>query len=408
MFRKLVSQISFSPALVGQLGFYAKRLKKEQTTRRLGLVFVALALVVQSLVVFQPPESANAAASSDFVYGGLGLGSKRSLNNFLAPYDSNATNLRDIMNATGITRAEIASAQFGSFITGDKLGWGREPRAGGTAITVKNSAGTPVGAIYGRPLNVMNGRNAQIYGWIGYSANVGWFAIMQACGNLITDRVPPPVTPPTPPPTPPPAPPTPTPTPPKPANVVLSKSAINATQNGVVASTVTAKESDKITYTITVKNTGEVAKLTTLEDSLDDVVQYATLIDNGGGTFDATKKVLSWPAVELKGGETQVRTFTVQILATIPATPQGLSDPTSYDCVIDNVFGTTDVSIPITCAPPKVIEQITTELPRTGPRENALFAGVVLAVVLYFFLRSKQLGKEVRLIRRDLNSGTIS
>lgn len=55
MFRKIVSQLSFSPALVGQLSFYAKRLRKEQATRRLGLVFVAMALVVQSLVVFQAP-----------------------------------------------------------------------------------------------------------------------------------------------------------------------------------------------------------------------------------------------------------------------------------------------------------------------------------------------------------------
>ena len=54
MFRKIVSNLPFSPALVGQLGFYAKRLKKEETTRRLGLIFIALALVVQSLAVFQP------------------------------------------------------------------------------------------------------------------------------------------------------------------------------------------------------------------------------------------------------------------------------------------------------------------------------------------------------------------
>jgi len=43
MFKKIVSQLSFSPALVAQLGFYARRLRKEQATRRLGLVFVGLA-----------------------------------------------------------------------------------------------------------------------------------------------------------------------------------------------------------------------------------------------------------------------------------------------------------------------------------------------------------------------------
>jgi len=62
MFRKIVSNLTFSPALVGQLGFYAKRLRKEEATRRVGLIFTALALVVQGFAVFTPPESANAAS----------------------------------------------------------------------------------------------------------------------------------------------------------------------------------------------------------------------------------------------------------------------------------------------------------------------------------------------------------
>ena len=130
MFRKIVSQLSFSPALVGQLGFYARRLRKEEATRRLGLIFVALALVVQSLVVFQGPESANASNANDFVPGGLGLGANRSLDNFLRPYDANTNHLQDIMTSAGVTRAEIASAQFGSFIAGEKYSWGRETRPG--------------------------------------------------------------------------------------------------------------------------------------------------------------------------------------------------------------------------------------------------------------------------------------
>jgi hypothetical protein len=51
MFRKLVSNLSFSPALVGQIAFYAKRLKKEETTRRLGLLFTVFALIIQAFVV---------------------------------------------------------------------------------------------------------------------------------------------------------------------------------------------------------------------------------------------------------------------------------------------------------------------------------------------------------------------
>ena len=61
----------------------------------------------------------------------------------------------------------------------------------------------------------------------------------------------------------------------------------------------------------------------------------------------------------------------------------------------------------IDCPTPKVVEQVVDQLPHTGASENILFAGGVLSVVVYFYARSRQVKKEVRLIRRDLNAGTI-
>lgn len=398
MFRKIVSNLSFSPALVGQLAFYAKRLRKEEATRRMGLVFVVLALIVQSLVVFNPPEPANAASSADFVYGGLGLGANRSLNNFLVPYDNNTANLRDIMNATGITRAEIAATSFGSFRTPGKLSWGREPRPGqSSSVNVYNSNWQQIGAIYGRDMTIING-DTDIYGYIGYSAKVGWFAIMQECGNLVTDRPLPNPTPPKPP----------EPPKPNPAKLSFTKSATNVSQGNVNATKQAAKSNDRITYTISAKNSGGSNGDIVFEDVLTDTLQYATLVDSGGGTYNKTTGKLTWPKVTIKPNETVSRTYTVSVLASIPATPTGISDPSSYNCVMENVFQDNSVSVPLDCAPPKVIETIVTELPKTGPAENMMFAGVVLAVVAYFYLRSRQLGKEVRLIRRDLNAGAIS
>lgn len=520
MFRKIVSQLSFSPALVGQLSFYAKRLKKEEASRRLGLIFVALALVVQSLVVFQPPESANAANAADMIPGGLGIGSARSFNNFLGPYDRNERSMQDIYNYFGITRAEILAAgnNFSHFTVNNKISWGFENRAGTTAVGITNGAGTQVTTLYGRPLQTNNPVNDEIYAYIGHSARTGWFAIMQSCGNLVTDIYP----------SPPPPPPAPakitakksamnvtqgnvdaTKTTAKvndkltftltatntggtaktvefsdnltdtlsfskltstgggtinattkvltwpsvnlapgasaaktftvqmnsslettktdcklvnsftdstvtvpvgctlpPANVVLSKSAKNVSQGNVEASSVTAKEKDRITFTLTAENKGGTAKDVTFADMIGDTLEYSKIIDNGGGTYNQTTRTLSWPVINLKANSKEIRTFTVQILDAIPATPKGQSDQSSYDCRIENVFGT-NVLINVTCPPPKVIEQVVPELPHTGPRENMIFAGIVFAVVVFFYFRSKQLGTEVRLIRRDLNGGTI-
>lgn len=518
MFRKIVSQLSFSPALVGQLGFYAKRLRKEQATRRLGLVFVALALVVQSLVVFQPPQAANASNSNDFIPGGLGTGSNRSLNNFLRPYDKNDRHLKDIMNYAGITREEIAAAKFGTFKVGNKKSYGFENRAGSTMVPI-TADGKRVATIYGRPLTVWGySKNTDIYAYIGYSKVAGWFAIMQVCGNLVTDEIlKPPVVPEpanivasktgtnvtqgnidaskvaaqandtisytisvkntggtattvtmkddlgqvmqyatltnngggtynatnetlswgsvqvnpgatisktytvkmksslisttnecsmknnflsksvlvpvacsTP-----------------PANIVLSKTAVNITQGNVDATQVTAQESDRISFTLAAENKGGTAKEFTFVDSLSDALEYAKIIDNGGGTFDEQAKKLTWPTVMLEPGHKEIRTFTMQLLPEIPATPQGISDASSYDCRIENTFYEAHIVISLTCPAPKIIEEIVPELPQTGPTENMIFAGVVLAVVSYFYFRSRQLGTEVRLIRRDLNGGTI-
>ncbi len=390
MFRKIVANLSFSPALVGQLSFYAKRLRKEEVTRRTGLVFVALALVVQSLVVFQPPESANAANAADFVTGGLGIGSARSFDNFMRPYDANTKHLKDIMNRFGITREEILSTKFGSFITSsNKLSWGHVAKPGSKPVTVQNAAGEDVTTVHGRPITLTNGTGTRIYGWIGQSKSMGWFAIMQSCGNLVTEKLPP--------------------TPPKPeaAKIELSKTTKNVSQGNIDAQRSVAQAGDRISFTITATNTGGSPGIVEFSDNLEDVLEYSTLIDDGGGSFNAQTKVLSWPNVSLAAGETASRTFAVNVLQSIPTTPQGQSEPSSYNCVIENVFGTASVSVPVSCAPPKVIENIVTELPKTGPTENIIFGAVLLAVVSYFYFRSRQLGKEVRLIRRDLNVGTI-
>lgn len=520
MFRKLISNLPFSPSLVGQLGFYAKRLSKEEATRRIGLIFTALALVVQCLAVFQPPEAANASSGNDLVYGGLGLGSNRSLDNFLQPYDANIGGLKDIMTYVGITREEIAASQFSSWMTGETLSWGHDPRysyaQGERAVPITNSAGQVLQTVYARPMKLANGQD-RIYGWVGHSNAIGWFAIMQACGNLVTNSVPPP----------PPPPPQPaaicqslsivslsrtsyrfnghgstangaaikgytytvkdgsgktvatkvvattdttsnvtqtlatgnytvqlvvntslgnktgtncakqlTVAPPNKcalnplltvedtecqpcpgdqsiwvkdakcvAQIVKSKDAFNLDQNGNATAT-TADASQRVRFTVTAKNEGKLEAKVDLTDNLADSLEYATLIDNGGGTLDTTSKTLSWGQVTLKPGQSTDRTFVVKLADVIPAIAQGTSDPTSYNCVMTNSFGNA-TNIKVNCPAPKVVEQIVGQLPQTGPTENMFFVGIVFSIVTYFYARSRQMKKEVRLIRRDLNAGTI-
>ncbi|MEI6054211.1 MAG: hypothetical protein WCQ49_02460 [Candidatus Saccharibacteria bacterium] len=426
MFKKIVSNLPYSPALIGQLAFYAKRLRKEETTRRLGLFFVILALIVQSLAVFQPPEAANAASASDMVYGGLST----SLDSYLKPYDSNTKFLKDTMNYIGITREEIVASKYSSWTAKDKISWGFISKysydQGERVYSVTNASGQIVTTVYSRPMTIKNSPDTEIFGWIGYSKKVGWFGIMKNCGNLVTNAAPKVVPPPTP-----------TTTVPdkcalnpallstdkdcKPClgnetiwindpsckpNIIKSKTATNTSKNFIDASSEIADAGDQISYTINIENTGLESTTVKLEDNIADILEYSTLTNNGGGSLDKNTGILSWSDVTLIPKAKQTRTFVVKLLDPIPVSAQGISDDTSFDCNMTNVFGNS-INIKVNCPTAKVVEQVVTRLPVTGPNENIVFIGIVLAFTSYFYARTRQVKKELRLIRRDASSGII-
>lgn len=640
MFKKIVSNLSFSPALVGQLGFYAKRLKKEEATRRIGLVFVALALVVQSFSVFSPPESANAASGNNIIYGGI-----RDKNDLLNMYDRNSDSaghkdIQQIYSYFGITRQDITKATMSSFNSRDQnlaiqsvgrstYSWQRDPHAiPGTSSTVYSSATYKFDSL---PYTIKNGSTYRAL--IGHRASDGgWFAIMLDCGNPAYLTLPPP---PPPPPAPKPTPsaacsalaepqitnrtsvtltgtasvangatissytftvkdssgkivatktvqtgsgraattvsvsndgsytaqvtartsagdktaascikkfsisPAPTalcvslkapqaitrtkftftgvasaangakitaytyivkdksgkvvfeqkvasgatttsvtndfksdgtytvqvivstsvgdktgascartfPVTPEPRCALnpdlvktnpdckpcendatiwykdddcssvfdLKKTVSNVTQLIDNADNTTAKTSDSLEYKLTVKNTGNETGTYVIKDNIGDVLEYANLVDAGGGTIVSeglgvpveTVGTITWPAVSIKPGQTITKIVSVRVKATIPMTPQSPSNPESYNCRMVNDFSGNNTTVMVECPKEKIVEQVVTQLPHTGAGENMLFAGGILAIAVYFYARTRQVKKEVRLIRRDLNSGTI-
>lgn len=578
MFRKIVSHLPFSPTLIHELGFYAKRLSKEEATRRMGLIVTTLALVVQSFVLFNPPESANASHPSDMVNGGVWDG-----NALLAAYDRNTNNFADLMDTIGITRAELYKATTNQQRLSSNSGnysWGLTPQFGGArgegSYTIKSQRTGSTRTFYYRPHHLWGSFTYPAF--VGHSTKFGWFAIMKNCGNLIAPRVP---APPTCPPgqvgnypncsVPPKkctipgktnllendpdckpdpkctipgkttlkaddpnckpdpvatcsalrvtrhndtyqftgtataehgatitryvfkvyrdgklvdtvradthgksatatytqkqqgnykvimsvvtsvgektagdcektftiAPPEKCPVNPQllkedprcqpcpgdptvwvedkkcSASFVMLKSANNMTQR-VDAIKATAKAHDRITYRLRVTNKGLVPASYTFKESLTDVLDYATVFDAGGGELKddpngSSKhgKLLVWPEITLKPGESQERSFTVQMKSQLSSMATGTSHPGSFDCRMDNTFGNT-VSIGVDCpTEKKVVETIAKELPRTGASENMIIAGTALAIITYFYARSRQLKKEVRLVRHNFNAGTL-
>lgn len=636
MFRKLVSNLPFSPALVGQLGFYAKRLRKEQFTRRLGLVFTALALVVQSFAVFTPPEQALASSAADIIPGGV-----RSVDDIINVYDAGAqgqNDFKDLMDYFGVSRQELANMNRTMVMvcSSDQsvVSFGRSHRYSTAEGELVHNVPRQVGGFstfYSVPLFRFDSINNTVNcyeSFVGNSSKIGWFSIMRKCGNfqikqdvrklpkahlvsascktiqgwayderqqnlkvkiylyfngppgkgqqvgpIMSDQ------------TTPSAPigtgygfsyavpeqyqksttpttvwavmqplpgwdqptvqfdntltipanctPTETPTavcsslnlnridrtrfslvakatksggasingyvfavqdktgkkvyeksinstvdsaesgtfdlknvgdytakvvvktsigdkespectkllqvtPPdkcqynpnltstdqdcKPCpynkniwikdeqncrpQVSQSKEAVNLTQNFKDANGTTAKTTDRIRFTVHTTNIGDGTVTAKADESLGDVLQYAKLLDLGGGTFDENTKVLSWGDIALGPQQTDSRQFVVQVNDVIPATPRGANDPAAYNCLMTNSYGNT-INIHVQCPFEKTVENTVKQLPSTGTGENIVFGTALLMVVTYFYARSRQMNKEVRLIRKEFNFGTI-
>lgn len=537
MFRRIVSNLAFSPALVGQLGFYAKRLRKEEATRRIGLIFTVLALVVQSFAVFTPPEVTNAANGDNVIYSGI-----TSKEDLLRIYDrgvdsAGRNDIRQIYTHFGVSRQDIANASIGTYYTNDFNGqlktvgrsdWGVSNRQ---PVKITDSTTT----VYtGEFLDGYNHKRWPMKALIGKrSIDGAWFAITMDCGNVVYVVPPPPVK-------------RPnasctalrvtpitrtkvqltatasvvdgatiagytysikdkagiqvagqrvatssttsrldvslprdgsytatvtahtsvgdktstacasvltvSPEPRCPLNPALtlsspdckpceadsslwykdpacqpgfeiSKAVSNITQNQTDANGQTAQPNDQLRYTLTVTNTGKSTGTYAVGDSLSDVLEYADVVDLGGGsliqsgstphqaaegsdTRSLVGPAVTWPSVTLKPGESAKKIVLVRVKATIPATAVNMANMKSYDCKMANTFGNT-LSVGVNCPPEKVAETVVTQLPHTGATENMIFAGVVLAVVTYFYARARQTKAEVRLIRRDLHAGTI-
>jgi uncharacterized repeat protein (TIGR01451 family)/fimbrial isopeptide formation D2 family protein len=145
-------------------------------------------------------------------------------------------------------------------------------------------------------------------------------------------------------------------------NIEQSKKAYNNSKNAD-ATTVSADRGNTITFTLTTKNTGNATKHDyVITDDLSGVLPLADIVDLNGGKLNGN--ILTFPAMDIKAGETVTKTFKVSVKTT-------LAPSISYQ--IKNTYGNT-VIINI---PGKTVY----EAPKTGSGATsaAVFAGLLTA-----------------------------
>lgn len=131
-------------------------------------------------------------------------------------------------------------------------------------------------------------------------------------------------------------------------NIVISKSAFNNNKN-VDATTVTADRGNTITFTLTTKNTGNATKNDyVVTDDLSGVLALADIVDLNGGKLNGN--ILTFPAIDIKAGETVTKTFKVSVKTTLAPSISYQIKNTYGNTVIINVPGKTVYEAPKTGA----------------------------------------------------------
>lgn len=395
MFRKLISEVTFSSSLVGELGRYAQRLRREELLRQASVWAVFAATATVALVYFLPPSSPNAAHSTDLVRGGIA-----SREELLEKYSTNDNDIKSMLTALGLTHGDILNSQEETVSLASTHHLAK--RAATThqqdtayAYSYKKHSGK-VGAVHLYPVDERNApQSKNLPALTGSSEALGEFAILLASGNVALPN--PPRTPAS------------ACAPSSPADdcpsFSFSKTAYNATQK-IDATTATAQPRDRINYTITATNRSDAPATTVITDAITDTLEYADIVDTDGGIFDAQTETVSWTTPRLEVGESYQRTLSVRLKPDIAATAQGVSNHASFDCTIVNTVGTA-TTITVACPALKQVETVSRSLPSV-PLAVSFYAGIaLLAVTLLLYIRAKIFREEVRLIRKDINSGTF-
>jgi uncharacterized repeat protein (TIGR01451 family) len=187
MFDKLLSNLPYNPSLVHLMSFYARRLRREQSIRRLGLVFIAIAFLIQFVAVLSPAQPTLAQSNNDLINGGISSQSQA-----IAFCQNNSANYADILNNYGISCQDVANGTTLTLRSTDYnkqlFSMGRLPygKAGETPANVNGKS------YYWRYLWSWDSYSYSSYKAIQLKSHVSGktYFILFNCGNLVAVGLP--------------------------------------------------------------------------------------------------------------------------------------------------------------------------------------------------------------------------
>lgn len=297
MFRKIVSNLPFQPALLEHVGFYVHRMRQEQALRRLGFALTALVVLVQIFAIISPAKPSLATNAADIVYGAS------SRQDVLQAYRNNRDQLgradiQAIFNYYGIGADQIANAKLTTIKDGDGHNYINTSRSTTKfPDTFVKINGAVDGGIYEFPLEYWrqgeypNGYPA-ITGMSAYGFR--FWILLKGCGNIVYEKGA------------------------KKPDLDIIKQRTSGAQAAI---------GDTVSYTIQFRNKGIAnANNVTITDKLANEFSYQSYTSNADLTFTQSGQTLTW---KLKNNGSVLapssRWFTINVkLKTKPITQNSL------------------------------------------------------------------------------------
>lgn len=206
MFKKLLSNLPFNPSLIGQVSFYARRMKRESSVRRIGLIFMVLAMGVQLLAAANPAQATLTGSTNDIIRNGFDNKEQAVLHCLNGSLD-----FYEILTYYGLGCDDLANSTDGGTIrsnAADYYSLGRNPvsnpspRNGKTwdiyPVTIPDVTQT----LYMKDLQYWDSGAYSDYPVLKIIKGGRTFYILKDCGNIVTEGrystplPPPPVSPP--------------------------------------------------------------------------------------------------------------------------------------------------------------------------------------------------------------------
>ena len=192
--------------------------------------------------------------------------------------------------------------------------------------------------------------------------------------------------------------------------VTVSK-AVYTSSPGQSSSQISANPGQSFGYVFTISNVGDAdAEHYALpQDTINDTLEYADVVNAGDAQVaqQGNTTVLEWAPLTVKAGQTITKTVTFRMKDPLPTTNTPPGNPESFDCKIQNSIAssTAIVTIDQTNCLPKVVEQTATVLPNTGPGSSLLIVFAMVAIVGYFFARSRLMARELEIVKAEYTTG---